>query len=107
MTKTTSPKTGNKKQRKAKVTTKVTRTEKVKKKKLPCDLDADFLDRVKDAVVFLQRGPEPQTSIRSFVEDALIARLEMIRTKHAKLLKKSKGVIPQRNTAPRVGRPMS
>lgn len=80
-----------------------------KKKKLPCDLDADFLEEVKDAVVFMQRGPEPQTSIRSFVQDALVGHMELIRSKHAALLTKTKGKIPSRpkNASPRVGRPMN
>lgn len=70
------------------------------KKKLPCDLDAAFLEEIKDAVVFLQRGPEPQTSIRSFVEDACRSKIQAVRKKH--------GAIPKRpRTRPRQGRPMS
>lgn len=71
-----------------------------KRKKIPCDVDADFLEEIKDAVVFLQRGAAPQTSIRSFVEDACREKLKRIVRKH--------GEIPSRNdVAPRQGRPMS
>lgn len=78
---------------------------KKKKKKLPCDLDAEFLEEIKNAVVFLQRGPEPQASIRSFVEDACRMKLKSVRRKHKDLL--IDGNIPQRQTKPRVGRPMN
>ena len=81
------------------------RAQKKKKKKLPCDLDEDFLDEIKDAVVFLQRGPEPTASIRSFVEDACRARLKAVKKKHRALLKN--GEIPNRPAAPRQGRPMT
>lgn len=72
----------------------------VRRKKLPVDLEEDFVSRVKDAVVFLQRGPEPSTSIRSFVQDALESRLRSVERKH--------GPIPGRkNVKPRQGRPMT
>ena len=77
-----------------------------KKKKLPCDLDPEFLEEIKDAVVFLQRGPEPMTSIRSFVEDACRSKLKSVKRKHAELLMEHDGSIPPRSSAPRVGRPM-
>ena len=74
------------------------------KKKLPCDLDVEFLDQIKDAVVFLQRGPEPTASIRSFVEDACRRQLKAVKRKHRDLL--TDGEIPNRPAAPRQGRPM-
>ncbi len=83
----------------------MTQAAKKKKKKLPCDLDADFLEEIKNAVVFLQRGPEPQASIRSFVEGACRMKLKAVRRKHKALL--TDGTIPQRQTKPRVGRPMN
>lgn len=70
-----------------------------KKKKLPVDLDEEFIERIKDAVVYLQRGPEPQASIRSFVQEACTVKLKSIKKKH--------GPIPKREAAPRQGRPMS
>lgn len=78
-----------------------------KKKKLPCDLDADFLSEIKDAVVFLQRGPEPQASIRSFVEDACRSKLKAIRRKHAELLPEDGEIPSRKNVRPRLGRPLS
>lgn len=75
---------------------------KSKKKKLPCDLPVEFLERIKDAVVFLQQGREPNTSIRSFVEDACRRQIEFVAKKYAK-----GGEIPSRGVArPRQGRPM-
>jgi len=78
-----------------------------KKKKLGVDLGAEFIEEIKDAVVFLQCGPEPQTSIRSFVEDALRIRIKTVKVHYTKLLPKS-GEIPSRNhVRPREGRRMS
>lgn len=98
-----------KKKRAAKITQPVAETAapRRRKKKLPCDLDVDFLEEVKDGVVFLQTGPAPNTSIRSFVEDALRAALKAVKRKHRNLLPKN-GEIPSRKSVrPRPGRPMS
>lgn len=82
-----------------------------KKKKLPCDLEEGFLETVKDTVVFLQRGPEPATSIRSFVQDALEDRIKKVKRKYRdKLPEDDDGnpAIPRRkNVRLRQGRPMS
>lgn len=74
------------------------------KKKLSCDTDEAFLEEIKDAVIFLQCGPEPQTSIRSFIEEACRAKLKAIKRKHKSLLPEG-GEIPKRkNLRPRQGR---
>ncbi len=105
MPKTEEPPVAKKKKAKKKATKKKKRAARRKppravKKKLPVDLEESFISRVKDAVVFLQRGDdEPNTSIRSFVQDALEDKLQSITKKHGEIPKRKK-------IRPRQGRPM-
>lgn len=74
--------------------------------KLTCDADEEFLNQVRDVVVWLQCGPERGMTIQSFMTSAVKDKIAKVKKKYRDLL--VDGKIPSRNDVePQRGRRIS